>query len=237
MKSARRFALLLALAFVFLAPPAFADDKKDCADLEEEAGAAACTRAIQSGKYRGKELSDLYYNRAINWQDAGQIDRAIADYSEAVKHNPENAEALFNRGRAYTEKSQHDRAIEDYTASIKIDPKSPDAYNNRGRAYQEKGDADQALANFNEAIKIDPKHARAYENRADVHFRQSRFKDALDGYNKVLQIDPSRVWSIYGRGMAKMKTGDEAGGKKDISAATAKDKDIEADFKKDLGLN
>src|SRR5262249_21929950 len=59
-------------------------------------------------------------------------DRAIADYSEAIRLNPQYALAFDNRGNAYWNKADYDRALSDYNEAIRLDPKYASAYYNRG---------------------------------------------------------------------------------------------------------
>lgn len=68
--------------------------------------------------------------------------KAIADYTEAIRLNPEFADACFNRGNAYYGKGQYDDAIADYTEAIRLNPKFAEAYYNRGNAYEAKAEAD-----------------------------------------------------------------------------------------------
>ena len=92
-------------------------------------------------------------------------DKAIADYTEAIRLDPKFAEAYYNRGVAYENKGEYDKAIADYTEAIRLDPKYAEAYNSRGFAYGNKGEHDKAIADYTEAIRLDPKYANAYYNR------------------------------------------------------------------------
>jgi tetratricopeptide (TPR) repeat protein len=65
-------------------------------------------------------------------------DRAIADYSEALKLQPNNAVIHNNRGTAFHFKKNYDRAIADYDQAIKIDPNNTDARTNRDNARDAK---------------------------------------------------------------------------------------------------
>ena len=55
----------------------------------------------------------------------GDLDRAIADYTQAIQLNPKYAPAYYNRGSAWGNKGDFDRAIADYSQAILLDPKEP----------------------------------------------------------------------------------------------------------------
>ncbi len=44
----------------------------------------------------------------------GDFDKAIADFSEAIRLDPKDADAYFNRGRAYEKKGETERARADF---------------------------------------------------------------------------------------------------------------------------
>ena len=75
---------------------------------------------------------------ALAYDEKGEYDRAIADYTEAIRIKPDYAEAYRNRGVAYAEKGEYDRAIADYTEAIRLKPDYAEAYYNRGIAYARK---------------------------------------------------------------------------------------------------
>jgi tetratricopeptide (TPR) repeat protein len=49
-------------------------------------------------------------------------DKQIAEYTQAISLNPDDAEAYNNRGKAYEKKEDYDRAIADYNKASKLDP-------------------------------------------------------------------------------------------------------------------
>ena len=71
---------------------------------------------------------------------SGDRDKAIADYTEAIRLDPKYAEAYCNRGIAYGKKGDHDEAIADFTAAIQIDPNGGYTFYVRGYSYWQKGD-------------------------------------------------------------------------------------------------
>jgi tetratricopeptide (TPR) repeat protein len=84
----------------------------------------------------------------------GDLDQAIADYTEAIRCVPGLAAAYNNRGNAHLELGKLDDAIADFTAAIRIDHSDGLAHFNRGRAYEKKGDANAADADFAQAKQL-----------------------------------------------------------------------------------
>jgi tetratricopeptide (TPR) repeat protein len=113
-------------------------------------------------------IDAAYLHRGIAYQCKGNLDSAIADFSEAINLNPTSADAYFHRGTAFLAKGAYDRAIADLDQAIGLDPKDPEAYNARGEAYRDKGDSDRALADFDLALEIDPAMGVAGNNKAKV---------------------------------------------------------------------
>ena len=87
----------------------------------------------------------------------GDLDRAIADYNEAIRLDAKFALAYANRGDAWDDKGDSTRAIADLDQAIRHDPKYSRAYNVRGVVWKKKGDLDRAIEDFTDAIRLDPK--------------------------------------------------------------------------------
>ena len=167
----------LASAFAAIAvlplPPAFAQTQQQlnwCLHKDDAFSPAlridGCTATIQAGHQTGKNLSRIFYNRGIAYAKKSQYDRAIADFNQAIRLNPDSIFALNNRGAAYARKGQYDDAIADFNEAIRIDASHGVTYNNRGIAYAKKGQYDRALEDFDQAIRFDPKDTSAFKNRS-----------------------------------------------------------------------
>src|SRR6478609_5042777 len=113
--------LLFCFALLAVAGPAAADDALRCSSETGDAAVAACTRAINSNAGRP---STNYNNRGFVYWRKGDTDRAIADYTEAIRLDPKFAVAYANRGLAHSDKGDTRRAIADYNEAIRLDPKN-----------------------------------------------------------------------------------------------------------------
>ena len=66
----------------------------------------SCTAIIESPQESPRNRAVAYKNRGNAWNAKGDHDRAIADYSEAIRLDPDYAIAYNNRGLAWTDKRE-----------------------------------------------------------------------------------------------------------------------------------
>jgi tetratricopeptide (TPR) repeat protein len=114
---------LAVAAFALVRPD---DSGERCFAQDGEAAITACTRAIQSGRFSGPELTGIYDNRAIELRQQGEFDRAIADYSQALRIDAEWTGAYTGRGLAYEGKDEAEKAMADYRKALAVAPKYDD---------------------------------------------------------------------------------------------------------------
>ncbi len=136
------------------------DDWTACAKTSGAAAMAACDRAISSGELTGRALALAHSNRGVEWTARGDLTRAIADYDQAIQHDPSQAAAFHNRGTARASKRDFDGAIADYAEAIRRNPKYGSAFGRRGLAHFSKGDLDRAISDYDQSIRLDDKQGR-----------------------------------------------------------------------------
>lgn len=95
------------------------------------------------------------FNSGLAKSEAGDIQGAIADYTEAIRLNPNYAKAHNKRGII------HGRNLRDYPAAkadfdraIEINPNYGDAYYNRARVREFLEDKDGAIADYHKAAEL-----------------------------------------------------------------------------------
>ena len=123
----RRIAICLILGLLVALPaPASADFKQDIqqcnSDSNPDIKIGACTRLIQSGRFDNKNLAKAFFNRGAAYDDKGQYDRAIRDYTEAIRLRPGYADTYANRGLAYVKLGRRAKAIADFRKAIALRP-------------------------------------------------------------------------------------------------------------------
>lgn len=153
---------------------------------------------------------------------AGNMDGAIAAYTEGIRAAPSVGVLYLNRANAYLYKPNFQAAIADASKALQLkNAKEDDACVVRGTAKAGLGDYAGAIADCNRALKINPKHALAYNNRANNKLRQGNYKGALADCNKSIALDSNSALPYYNRGFVYVNTGNLGGALSDWKKAVA----------------
>jgi len=170
---------------------------------------SSCTAVIQSGQETGRNLAAALTIRGRAYRAKGDYDHAIADYTEAIRIEPNYVLAVYSRGIAYFNKKDYDRAVADYTMSLRLAPRDIIALQNRGHAYQARQDYDRAIADYSEAIRIEPKFAWAFNDRCYARAIAGReLQQALADCNEALRLIPNDIHTFDSRGLAYLRLGE-----------------------------
>ncbi len=145
------------------------------------------------------EGNELYYQK--NYQGA------ISKYNDAIKLNPNYADAYNNRGAAYDELKNYQQAISDYNQSIKLNPNNATAYFNRGLTYANLQNYQQAISDWTQSIKINKNYVNAYYSRGIAYGELKNYQQAIDDYTKVIDLNKDYANAYYSRGLTYYKKG------------------------------
>jgi tetratricopeptide (TPR) repeat protein len=85
---------------------------------------------LSAGQGCGNDQPDRAFEMGLQAGRAGDYDRAVAEFSEAIRLKPDNARAYYNRGQAYRHRGDYGKALTDYGEAIRLKPDLMEAYNN-----------------------------------------------------------------------------------------------------------
>ena len=85
------------------------------------------------------------------------------------------------------------------------------------------------LEDCDAAIRTRPGLA-AYERRGYLHLMRRDLDNAIADFSAAIGIDAARAFSLYGRGMARLISGDAAG-QNEMEAAIMLQRDVAEEFK------
>jgi TPR repeat len=119
----RGFVVVVGLGFLFVAAALAAtqQDRTDCAAQDPARAIPACSRIIADSNESAQNRAGAYVLRSAVYLSQGNVERAIADCSEAIKLTPRNVIAYVRRALAYHRSGDEDHAILDYSIAEKLD--------------------------------------------------------------------------------------------------------------------
>jgi lipoprotein NlpI len=194
---------VLAIALAMRNSAAAADA---CYDLPDgDARINACTREIRANGTSDEVLADYYVNRGGAYYSRDDFDRAIADYSEAIKHNPKSSSAFRNRGNARFQKGEFDQAISDHDEAIWIDPTVANAYLNRGNAYRMKGDSASAIIDYDDAQLLETREPDIYFGRGLAYLSIGSVAKSAEDFRQDVKLNPKYAYGVIWLDLAERR--------------------------------
>lgn len=210
-------AALVFAAAAAVSRPAAADDRQECLNGSRETAAAtiaACTRAIESGDSNDQDLSNLYHQRGYAWSWtnlADCVDRALKDYTDAIRLEPKAVSSLLNRSHIYNQRHDYDRAIADVNRAFEgglSDYGKRVGYDERGYAYQVKGDIDRAIADYTDSIQLNANNYFALTGRGSAYHAKGDLDRAIADHDQVIALYPKYALPYYNRCLVYREKGD-----------------------------
>ena len=149
----------------------------------------------------------------------GEFDKAIADCTEAIRLNPQNAEAYWGRGHVYKRRASSTRRLRTSQSPFGSIHDMPKSMVGGAYAYAKKGEFDKAIADYNEAIRLDPKHATTYYNRGLTYGKKGDHDKAIADFTEAIRLNPKDAEAYYSRGCTYGEKGDHDKAITDYTAA------------------
>jgi tetratricopeptide (TPR) repeat protein len=188
--------------------PARANPVDDCRSATSaEIQLSACSEIVASASYSPTDKAMAFRIRGRARSDAGALDLALADLSEAIRLSPTEGPLYINRGLIHVRLDDLAAAIADYSAAIRLNPKSAIGYNGRGHAHLVKGDEKQAIADFSEAIALNPAGANTYNNRGLAYSKSGDPDRAIEDFTAAITINPIYALAYNNRGYVHEQRG------------------------------
>jgi tetratricopeptide (TPR) repeat protein len=148
----------------------------------------------QAIKQRGQPV--FYFNLGNALRQQRQPNEAVAAYRDAIRIEPDYAEAHFGLGNVLVDLRRLDEAASAYRKAIRIKADYVEALFGLGNVLIELGRLDEAAAAYRNAIRINPNYAEAHCNLGTALRRAGRMDEAITEYQRALAINP-RFVEVY----------------------------------------
>lgn len=143
-------------------------------------------------------------------QSEDDLTGAIEAYTEAIRLNPQHAQAYNNRGGIHKAQGNQAAAIADYTQAIQLNPLHSNAYINRGKILLQQTNILEAMSDFSKSIDLAPNNPLPYFDRGNIFYQIGQYAEAISDYTKLIELDPTDELAYNNRGEAYFALGQVA---------------------------
>lgn len=137
--------------------------------------------------------------------------------SGRVRH-PHQSDYHAWRAAAYLSMRQTTPALADLDRAIALQDK-PEYRFQRALVQMARAKLDEAIKDLDGVMKAKPDFAPAYYMRGSIAYRRAEYPLAVTSFDAAVTRMPTYYQAIYARGLARVKAGDEAAGRKDMDEA------------------
>lgn len=174
----------------------------------------------------GQALASAHLMRGDIAALRGDRATAIAAYDAALAEDPRLALAFAHRARVKQGQGDLDGAHADYDAAIRLDGALAEA--RAGRCWLnlvQQRDLEQARNDAEAGAAADPRSVEAQLCRGVLQLRGGEWGNAQASFEAALEVEPGNPTALFGRGVARRRSGDRAG-REDMNTARDFDRHI-----------
>ncbi len=189
-------------------------------------------------KASGPRDADGFFERGRTREQAGDLEGAIADYTEVLRLDPKDEDALVQRAQARRNHADLKGALEDLTSALALRPDDYEALALRGGVRQLLSDGEGAAADYRSALAAAPRDwpirqriedalkgarlpavaaAEEIARRGNQRYEKGDYSGAIADYTEALRATPWNAGLYYNRGNARYALGDAEGALADFT--------------------
>ncbi|MFN3537572.1 MAG: tetratricopeptide repeat-containing sulfotransferase family protein [Brevundimonas sp.] len=139
-----------------------------------------------------------WLKQALDHQNAGRLDDAVAAFEALLALRPELADVWFDLGRLRRRTGRHEAALDAYDRALKLGVRGPEeARLNRAVILSEDlHRPDEAETELDAALALNPRFAPAWLNLGNLHEDRGRRDPARAAYEQALALEPGNVLAL-----------------------------------------
>jgi len=152
--------------------------------------------------------AEVYFRRALNRLDAGELDQSVADFEKVIGLNPSHKQALYNCGLAHLRAGDSTAALDELDRVLELDPdialdqEVAELFFDRGMASLNQEQLDNAVEDLSIALRADPRYLEAAIGSGMALLSQGKLDQAIADFTLAIDLDPENAEAYAERAAA-----------------------------------
>jgi Tfp pilus assembly protein PilF len=174
---------------------------------------------LQLAIKKSPQNPNLYNSLAILLERAGEFDKAIHFYKEAIRRDVKFVKAYNNIGVILYKQGRYKEAVEMFKLSLNVDDKFVSTYVNMGAACNRAKMYEEGEKALLKAIELDSDASGAYANLGNIYNKMKRYDEARISHEMALNLDSNSASNYANIGITYKNLGDYKSAKKALLKA------------------
>lgn len=198
------------------------DDRKSEARRIAERAATVESEPKAAANY--SEAARSFFNKGVAFQASGRYSEAAEAFNQAIRHDPNDANAYASLGMAYSAMEKHEDAIVVYKMALQTNRSAlgAPAYYMWGHSNLALDKISDALSAYKQALHImraeakdlERKETLRYPSLEQLHYgmgiaylNSKRFSNSIKELKQVVKLNPKNAEAYYALAIAHLSTG------------------------------
>lgn len=158
----------------------------------DETTRRAWMRIYAEGRLVGEPnaIAAAFRRQGIELMEAGKLDEAITQITEATRADPTDARAASELGDLLARKGKTEEAVTTYRRAVKADPRYAPAHAALGALLERVGRNTEATAAFREGVRLEPDSAAAHLRLGMLYLRGKQPNEAVEELRAAVGLAP-----------------------------------------------
>jgi len=135
------------------------------------------------------------------YEKTGDIDKAIPEYEQALKQDPQNAQVHLSLGTAYLKKNNVPKAIDELNLASKLDPEAVEPHAILALLYFSQENTSAAGKEYETALakaaQLEPSNINIYKSLGTVYLHNKNYPAAENTFKLVLGLTPKDAEALF----------------------------------------
>ena len=140
-----------------------------------------------------EDRAEAYYNKGLELAEAGQIDKAILEFRNALQLNQDAPLPRLEYSKLLLEKRDFQGALGNFLKVAEVAPDNAEARINIGRMLVGANQIEAAMPHVTKALELDPGNPEIRALKATIDYRSGETEAGLKLAREVLEADPAQI--------------------------------------------
>jgi tetratricopeptide (TPR) repeat protein len=155
-------------------------------------------------------LANALADAASARRDTNEFAQAVAAYQEALRLNPNAAEARHNLGLTWQAQGSNSQAIAEFAEAARLDPGRLDSWRSLAMCCAMQNRMPEAEAAFRQVVRLRPDDGSAYGNLGNALAAQNKLDESISFYLTALKLNPDDYQTEFNLALTYSRQGRRA---------------------------